>query len=152
MLPLSVLRETSAVRDASGRRVVLPSPRIGCLLLAGPARHPVNAWLDTGSPLTIIPEEHWSEFEPSVTWVDAAGEGISCRLAGATHLCRRGRVDLSVASSESAVVLPPTPVLVLCARDGGTLKQALVGLAGGVLAGRRLVVEPDLAAARLEAA
>lgn len=151
-ITLAVVRQSVVVRDAAGRPARLVLPRLACALRVGPERVKVDAWLDTGSPLTLVPQDSWGCFEPHIRWTDPAGGGLATRVAGGSFLGRRGWIEMAVSSADLRAELPPLPVAALFVQDGGALKQALVGLSGGVLAGRRLVVEPDLASARLEAA
>lgn len=139
--------------DGGGTPVAFTEYRVVCPLLVGAGRHLFDAWIDTGAPVSVFPQRVWRAFSDEIDWVDDPGRlPREASVGGVGYPFHYGRVPVGVISADLRTELPPLSVLAMFTRDGEKLPAPLIGLTGGVLAGRRLVVEPDLAAARLEAA
>lgn len=150
--PLAVITRLTHFDRVGGGQLVLPVNRLACLGLIGPEAV-FDAWLDTGSPLTVFPEKDWRRFEAAVAWRDAPTDSPpKLKVAGGEFPFRFGRVTLDLMSADLREEIAGLEVDAMFPFDGGQLSITLLSLWGGVLAARRLVVEPDLASARLEAA
>lgn len=120
-------------------------------------RRRVQAIVDTGAPLTIFPDQVWSDFPPSVIrFLDAPANGLpqTMVVSGVRCTFRLGWIWLGVEDAEMPVSsLPAQRVLAQFALDGGRMKSnVLVGLSHSVLTGRRLVRETTLEANELDPA
>ncbi len=150
--PLAVITKLAHFDRVGGGQLVLPVNRLACLVLVGP-EVVFDAWVDSGSPLTVFPEKDWRPFEAAVTWRDDLAGGLpKLNVAGGEFPFRFGRVMLDLMSADLRAELVGLEVEAMFPFDDGRLPITLLSLWGGALAGRRLVVEPDLASARLEAA
>lgn len=148
----AVLRRFPATAGG-GPPVAFTEYRVVCPLLVGAGRHFFDAWIDTGAPVSVFPQRVWRAFPDEIDWVDDVERPLrEASVGGVGYPFRYGRIPVGVISADLRTELPPVSVLAMFTWDGEKLPAPLVGLAGGVLAGRRLVVESDLAAARLEAA
>ena len=153
-LRLYVLRKTLHVVTPAGRPVVLPMLRLTCLLRFAGRTPWTDCWVDTGSPYNVFGERHWRKFEHDIDWVADPPADVTDvgRVAGGTYPYRFGRVPAELAGADLDRIVDLGTIVAVMLSDDEHLPTPLVGLWGGVLAGRRLVVEPDLASARLEAA
>jgi hypothetical protein len=144
----------TVVSDGTNPPVTLGQLRVFVWVKLGAETAHRQAVVDTGAPFTILPKQVWSALDQrrAVEWV-AHPPGIGGRLpviqiAGAPYDYRLGRVDVQVARLDGAE-LRPVPVLVLCVEDDpgdGRRRmkgRAVLGLAGGLLHGRRLTLEAD---------
>jgi hypothetical protein len=130
--------------------------RVTTRLLVGPDQMPhrdrrqtVWAIIDTGAPLTLFPEQVWTQFPRSMIEflsVPADTASVSLSVAGGRCPYRLGWIWLGVIDNERpAAWLPARRVLAQFAADDGRLRRnALVGLSESVLTGRRLIRETTL--------
>lgn len=151
-LPLQFRTAVRRFITNDGPAVVVPVPRIVCTLAVGSRRRLMDGWIDTGSPLTIFPLDMWEPFADQISWAGAPDAVFPVSVGGAVVPVRFGRVRVGVVSADLRAELAAVDVSAMFAQGPSPNRVPLIGLWGGVLAGRRLVVEPDLASARLEAA
>ena len=114
-------------------------------------RRRVQAIVDTGAPLTVFPDQVWSDFPPSVIRfldVPPGGSPQTMLVSGIRCPFRLGWIWVGVEDKEWTISsLPAQRVLAQFAEDGGRMKSnVLVGLSHSVLTGRRLVRETTLEA------
>jgi hypothetical protein len=139
--------------DSAGDAIVLPRLRLRVLLAFGIPRGssvnfapPRGAFIDTGAPLSVFPEREWRPWEDRIEWLRFAG-GVTARaprlrVLGGSYPYRMGRVLVAAADTHGRQ-LPRVPVIAQFAEDGGNLSGILMGMRGGILDGRRLVVDVD---------
>ena len=103
--------------------------------------------IDTGAAFTVLPESVWKSHEQALERVTAPpGQLIPkwllfvAGLGGGQFSCEPALVQIQFFDPELRV-LKPRRILVKCARDGGMLKESLIGLGGHVLDECRLEVE-----------
>lgn len=113
--------------------------------------------VDTGAPLTIFPVTQWKQFAEDIEWLSPADPSIDSwltRITGKTggeRSCLIGRVAAEAFDlGPPATFLPPSMVLALFEEDPNGDDQIIAGLHGGILAGRRLIIESDLGVGYLE--
>jgi hypothetical protein len=126
-----------------------------------------QAVLDTGAPFTILPKQVWAILHRrgSITWV-AHTPGTAPRgslpivvVGGSRYPFRLGRVAVQVTKLDGSE-LRPVPVLAQCLEDEQLTPsdpvplraRPILGLAGGLLHGRQLLVEADAAGQHWSAA
>jgi hypothetical protein len=151
--------------DPQGAAVSLPFLRLFTLIRIGGARTPRirECLIDTGAPLSVFPEWEWRLFAAEVEWLaPAPGHPFPWWLTRFTGMtggscpCRPGRIVAEpVGYGPGAQVLSATPLVALFAEDGSRPEdedrhRILMGLHGGILEGRRLIVEADARQAWLE--
>ena len=152
-VPLVVKAKPRRFDVGGGSVVVTPVVRLICTLVVGADRRGFDAWVDTGAPISSFPQRTWRRFAHEIEWLgDPAGPPLAATIGGVGYPFRLGRVPVAVVSADMRAVLPAVPVTAMFVFDVDKLPAPLVGLTDSVLAGRRLVVEPDLVSARLEAA
>lgn len=106
--------------------------------------------LDTGAPLSIVPEYIWAHFLPGAVTplpFDSAMpfQHRSVTVGGGRFPFDLGELDIRLTDSHQRTV--NLRVVAQFARDGGALTIPIVlGLSGGALDGRVLRSEPDPAA------
>ena len=144
-LTLEAPRQT-VVMDQDGPRFVTADRVKTYFRLPG-----VGTWhsglIDTGAPLTVLPEEIWFPHRHAIEWVSApSGQSLPgwlrsvSGLSGGQFICEPGLIDVVFFDSELHC-LPPRRILAKCVRDGGRLRDSLIGLGGHVLEGCRLEIE-----------
>jgi hypothetical protein len=114
--------------------------------------------LDSGAPLTVFPRIIWKRFENDIEWLtlpDArAAVSWTTNLRGRTGgriPCRLGRGWVEAFDLENPrQSLLGMQVLAQFEQQKTSDDRVLVGLHGGILERRRLIVEPDLRQAWLE--
>ena len=144
------------VVTASGELVELILLRLSALLRIGSEQRAFDGLFDSGSALTIFPERVWRKFERDIEWLTfpsgatPAAWWISVSgLTGGSTPCRIGRIPVTVVDDVGRT-LSPVPVLAKFAEDVGTFPRILLGLYGGVLQGRRLLVNSDESASWIQ--
>jgi hypothetical protein len=139
--------------DKSQTPIVLPFLRLFVLLRIGRrTRHLADGIIDTGAPLTVFPRLTWKHFARDIEWLTLPPERLSsswvANLRGRTggeSRCRIGLVALEAFDVESGCrFLPATSILAQFEEDETIDNRIILGLHGGILEGRRLIVEPDL--------
>jgi len=121
-------------------------------------RRLVDGIIDTGAPLTVFPRLTWKHFARDIEWLELPPEKLSSYWVGnlrgrtgGTSRCRIGRVFLEAFDVESGCrFLPVTSILAQFEEDETTDDRVIMGLHGGVLEGRRLIVETDFRQAWIE--
>jgi hypothetical protein len=108
-----------------------------------------EAVLDTGAHISVFPQLHWQLFEEEITWLsDASDPSLPdwCRrfsgVAGGMIECRIGTVEVEFFDHLGGR-LGPSPLVGMFAFDNGQMPKVLIGLGGGVFAGRRLEMVYD---------
>jgi hypothetical protein len=145
--------------DARGQRTELPFLRVFAMIRVGrTAREVADCVIDTGAPLTVFPRVQWKKFANDIEWL-SVGPGRSPSSwvtnlwgrTGGSSRCKVGRVDVEAFELERGLrSLPPVSVLAQFEEEDSADDRILTGLFGGILEGRRLVLEPDLRQAWLE--
>jgi hypothetical protein len=131
--------------------------RLKSLVLVGSSSTPRDGLMDTGSPLTIFPERIWKNHRQEIEWfttppsstLKSWWSSISGVTGGAVP-CELGRISLTVIDL-SGNTLRPIPVVAKFAQDNGLLpNRVILGLWGGILEGRRLMLDSSATDAWLE--
>ncbi len=150
---------SETVFDKSQTPIVLPFLRLFVLLRIGRhARQLADGIIDTGAPLTVFPRLTWKHFATDIDWLTLPPERLSsswvANLRGRTggrSRCRIGRVFLEAFDVESGSrFLPGASILAQFEEDETIENRIILGLHGGILERRRLIVEPDLRQAWIE--
>ena len=116
---------------------------------AASAAHP-ECVIDTGSPLSIVPESSWSHFYPGVVTrlpfdsvMPLAHRFVS--VGNGNFPCELGELTVRLWDQNQRTM--DVRIVAQLTRDGGTLTIPMtLGLRGGAIDGRRLRAEPDPAA------
>lgn len=144
-LSLDVMKR-AVVIDQSGPRL-LTSDRLSTYY-----RLPGNgtwhrALIDTGAPLTVIPETVWKPHANVIEWVGCPPGGEPPAwlrsvngLGGGLFRCDLALVQISFFDDDLRC-LSPRPIYAKCAHDGGALPVTLIGLGGLAFENRRLEIE-----------
>src|SRR5439155_11545460 len=119
--------------------------RLSVLFYVGAQRFLLDGLIDSGAPLNVFPEKYWKQFEPDIEWLTFP-PGVSpsawwttvTGLTGGSFPCRLGRVSVIPFDTERRQ-LPAMKVIAKFVEDGGRFPRTLMGLAAGILAGRRVV-------------
>jgi hypothetical protein len=160
VMPSMRVPEGEAV-DPAGTVIRIPCLRCFVNLRVAGRPRIIDCLLDTAAPLTVFPrkvwqgdaKDKWEGFADAIEWLNpAATPGWLTSPAGATghtFRCRIGRVSAETLDYEGGV-LAPVPILGQFVEDDSALTQILIGLHGGILDGRRFVLESDLRKAWLE--
>jgi hypothetical protein len=147
------------VVDASGTSIVLPFLRLFVLLRIGKRAHQLaDGIIDTGAPLSVFPRLTWKRFAADIDWLTLPRERLShswvANLRGRTggkSRCRIGRVFVEAFDVESGCrFLPGTFILAQFEEEETIEDRIILGLHGGILEGRRLILESDLRQAWIE--
>jgi hypothetical protein len=130
--------------------------RLIALLRIGSTPAIYDGLMDSGAPLTVVPERIWRPFEseiewltfptnttPSSLWTEVAG------VTGGTVKCQLGRISM-VALDLQGRELAPVQVIAKFAEDGTLFPRILVGLHVSILQGRRFTVDVDCVEGWLE--
>ncbi len=154
------LRTTAeTVVGRRGESLVVPFLRLFTVIKVGRRpRRLCDTIIDTGAPLTVFPQRAWRNFAAEVEWLDlpAARAAVSwvAKLRGKTggeRRCRVGRVRVEAFDLERPPSsLPAVNVVAQFEEEDSADDRILTGLFGGILEGRRLILEPDLRQAWLE--
>jgi hypothetical protein len=139
--------------DPQGTSVVVPRMRLLTLLDFGPldgaavrtASSIRRALIDTGAALSVFPERVWRSFQHRIEWLTFAGHSAShqlprVRVLGGEYPYRMGRVRVAAIDREGHR-LPALPVIAQFTEDAGRLPRILMGMRGGILEGRRLLLD-----------
>jgi hypothetical protein len=101
----------------------------------------VDAVVDTGCMLSVLPFGTWRPFESEIRWLDRPAPltvaGRSLRVAGGVQQYRLGQVRLA-ATDEDGRWLPPSWSVVQCLEDGTGQPPPLLGLRSPLLSFRQL--------------
>jgi hypothetical protein len=106
--------------------------------------------VDTGSPLSVIPQYIWSQFRAGAVTplaFDPAMTPIQRRtiIAGGRYPFELGELDVELFDYDRHTMV--VRIVAQFTRDGGTLVTPMIlGLRGGAIDGRILHAEPDPAA------
>jgi len=149
------LVETEEIRcvDSRGESLVIPRMRLETLIQFAPfkgsssaASPPVRAALiDTDTALSVFPEREWRPWEHCIEWLTFPAHSAShklprIRVLGGQYPYRMGRLQIAVVD-EDGHRLPSMPVIAQFTEDAGSLSRILMGMRGGILEGRRLLVD-----------
>jgi hypothetical protein len=147
------------VADKSGNPIALPFLRLFALIRIGlQARRLADCIIDTGAPLTVFPRQAWNRFASEIEWLtlppaqvkDSWVTNLRGRTGG-TSECRIGRIFVEAFDVEDGLrFLPGSSVLAQFEEKETAEDRIIVGLYGGILEGRRLILEPDLRQAWIE--
>jgi hypothetical protein len=136
--------------DARGAVARLPFLRLTAILFLGSHPQPTDGLIDTGSPVSVWPEKTWKPHARNIEWVTfPPGQQTPVwwtsvsGVTGGAYPCRLGRMVVTAADL-TGQRLAPVPVLGKFASDGGKLPRIILGLHGGILESRRLILEADL--------
>ena len=144
--------------DAGGRVLPLTYFRLVAAISLGDGLVPLrDAWVDTGTYLTVIPQSVWDrpDVRAHVEWLQVPPGSIPLApllIAGGSFRFRLGRIVMTAFDVRTNQRLA-SPVVANFLEDEGAqrpLGQILLGLRHGLLDGRRLVIEPDVPRAYLE--
>ena len=144
-LTIESVRPT-VVLDQDGPLFVHPYRLRAQFRLPGPgSTH--SGLIDTGAPLTVLPEAVWKPHEGELHRVSAPPGRVLPQwlqvvagLGGGLFFCQPAVVPILFFDPELRI-LKPRRILVKCAHDGGGLKEPLIGLGGNMLESCRLEVE-----------
>lgn len=106
--------------------------------------------VDTGAPLTIVPQDIWQHLRPGVVTPLAFDPSMPVHhrvlsIAGGTYPYTLGELTVPLVDRSGGSM--PVRVLAELVQDAGALDiPILLGLRGGLFDGRRVVAEPDPAA------
>jgi hypothetical protein len=146
------------VVDGAGNRTVLHYDRLAVTVFLGTRklRPPRDAWIDTGSYLTTIPQFAWDlpAVRSQIEWLQPpAGQLLPLLVAGGSrYRYRLGRIMMTAIDLLTKRQMS-SPVIAKFTEDqlsSHPLERILIGLRHGLLDGRRLVLEPDDGHACLE--
>lgn len=154
----SMRTSVGLARTGEGGLLSVPFLRVYSLMRMGSrAKFAQDCIVDTGAPLTVFPITQWKHFAEDIEWLSPADPSIDSWLSvitgktGGEHSCRIGRVVAEAFDlGPPPTFLPPSMVFALFEETPNGDDQIIVGLHGGILAGRRLIVEPDLGVGYLE--
>jgi hypothetical protein len=161
--PLPSLGE-GQLQSATGEVVRIPFLRIFALAYFGGLQNVRHCIVDTGAALSVFPQSEWMNFVNDIEWLQTPNGVVNpdwvTNVAGATGgscPCRLGYVRaVFMAFGGKARRLPPLRLLGQFLLDGGLpedqrpMKRIVLGLYGGCLQGRRLIVDPDSCEAWLQ--
>jgi hypothetical protein len=117
-----------------------------------------ECYLDIGAYLSVFPQQVWTRFQTMIEWPAPNEEALLptwCKrfggIAGGRYNCRLGRVAVELDDFRRPKnKLGPFDILALFALDNGQIRQPpLLGLSGGVFAGRRFLLAYDVGRAFL---
>ena len=154
----SMRTSAGLARTGAGELVSVPFLRVYSLLRIGSqAKFAQDCIVDTGAPLTIFPLAQWKHFAGDIEWLSPADPSLDSWLTlitgktGGERSCRIGRVVAEAFDmGPPPTFLPASTILALFEETPSGDDQIIAGLHGGILAGRRLIVEPDLGMGYLE--
>ncbi len=155
----SLRTREQTVFDTQGNLIRVPFLRLSGLLMLGErTRLFTDSLIDTGAPLTIIPQAQWKRFEHDIEWLVLPPAAVQISWltnvsgwAGGARRCRAGRVSMTALDlGPPRLDLPPVQAIALFAEDSQADDRIVVGLHAGILESRRLIVESDLRQAWLE--
>jgi hypothetical protein len=117
-----------------------------------------DAVVDTGSYLSVFPERQWAQrFPAHIRWLAGPGDPALpgwCRevrgLGGGVFPARLGVVRIEFVDPVTGATGRPSDLVAKFASDNGRMREIVLGLDGGTLAGRRLILELDADQAWLE--
>jgi hypothetical protein len=144
--------------DGAGGRTFLHYVRLTVTIFLGARRSKPahDAWIDTGSYLTTVPQFAWDvpAVRSQIEWLQPpAGQPVPLLLAGSgRYRYRLGRIVMTAIDFSTKQQMS-SPVIAKFTEDRFTprpLERILIGLRHGLLDGRRLVLEPDTPLAYLE--
>jgi hypothetical protein len=145
--------------DKLGTPIVLPFLRLFTLLRIGQrARRLADGIIDTGAPLSVFPRLTWKQFAKDIDWLTKPSERrANSRVSnlrgrtGGTSRCRIGRVFLEAFDLEKGCRFLPGALILAQFEEEETIDDRIIlGIHGGILERRRLIVEPDLRQAWIE--
>jgi hypothetical protein len=139
--------------------ITVPFLRIFTLMRVGfQTRQVAQSIIDTGAPLTVFPRKTWQQFASEIEWLSLAATPVNVswltNLRGRTggrSPCRIGRVWVEAFDLERPQrFLPGMPIIAQFEEKVFPDERGITGLHGGILEGRRLIVESDLQQAWIE--
>lgn len=145
--------------ESLGTTSIIPFLRLFVLLRIGcQARRIVDGIIDTGAPLTVFPRLTWKRFAKDIEWLALPPEKFArswlTNLRGRTggrSACRIGRVFVEAFDVEGGLRFLPGGVILAQFEEIETTEDRIIlGLHGGILENRRLIVEPDARLAWIE--
>lgn len=144
---------------APGVPLTVPFLRPFTMLRLGlQTRQIAESIIDTGAPLTVFPRKVWQRFASEIEWLSlpAAQATVSwlTNLRGRTggrSRCRIGRMWVEAFDLERPQrFLPALRIVAQFEEKEFPDERIITGLYGGILQGRRLILEPDLRQAWIE--
>ncbi len=140
-------RQTVVLPDQS--LLSLSFLRLTSLLRIGNNSTIYDGLVDSGAPLTVVPERIWRTFEKEIEWFSFPANTTPSNLwtevagvTGGTVKCRLGRISM-VALDLQGKELAPVPVIAKFAEDGTLFPRILVGLHVSILQDRRFILDVD---------
>ena len=144
-LSLDVMKRAVVV-DRSGPRLLTADRLSTYFRLPG-----IGTWhralIDTGAPLTVIPETVWKSHADTIEWVGCPpGDEPPAwlrsvnGLGGGLFRCDLALVQVSFFDDELRC-LSPRSIYAKCAHDAGALPVTLIGLGGLAFENRRLEID-----------
>ncbi len=155
----SLQTAAETVFAAPGVPLTIPFLRLFTILRVGlQSRQVEQSIIDTCAPLTVFPRKAWRRFASEIEWLALpaarATESWLTNLRGRTggrSRCRIGRVWVEAFDLERPQrFLPGVRILAQFEEKELPDERVITGLYGGILEGRRLIVEPDLQQAWIE--
>jgi hypothetical protein len=147
------------VLAAPGVPLTGPFLRLFTILRVGlQARQVEQSIIDTGAPRTVFPRKAWRQFTSEIEWLSLPAAQATAswltNLRGRTgdkSRCRIGRVWVEAFDLQRPQrFLPGARILAQFEEKELPDERVITGLYGGILEGRRLIVEPDLRQAWIE--
>jgi hypothetical protein len=122
------------------------------------ARQIADGIIDTGAPLTVFPRLSWKRFARDIDWLKLPPERLPASWVtnlrgrtGGTSSCRIGRVFVEAFDVEGGPhFLPGNRIRAQFEEEETIEDRIILGIHGGILQGRRLIVEPDSRQAWIE--
>jgi hypothetical protein len=145
----------ASVLEPTGGTIDLSYFRFGTVVALGHQPRPLrDAWIDTGSYLTTIPQLFWDvpSLRGQIDWLQPAAGAPALprlRLAGGSYGFRLGRIWMTALDLPAGQQLR-SHVIAKFLLAPSPLRAVLIGLRHSLLDGRRLVLEPDSPLAYLE--
>lgn len=143
---LNIISSNSFELKASEARFTLKCERLTALFQLPAVDKWYDGIVDTGSLITVFPEQVWKTHEREIRWFTSEQDSMLPEwlsrvngLGGGGFPCRIGQVFLLFRDVDRRT-LRPRLVTAKCCEDGGDLKRTLIGLGGGSLSSRRLEV------------
>lgn len=141
------------VLDNSGGSIVLPFLRVYSVIRIGlRSRQVADCVIDTGAPLSVFPRQTWETIADEIEWLNLpsgrAKESWVVNLRGRTggqSKCRIGRIFAELFDLERPQqFLPGDNIIAQFEEQRFPDDRIIIGLHGGILDHRRLILQPDL--------
>lgn len=155
----SLRTEAGTVIAGAEAPLTIPFLRLFTMIRIGQQAPTVaESIIDTGAPLTVIPRKMWRRFAADIEWLSLpAAHDMDSWLTtlrgrtGGQSKCRIGRVLVEAFDLERPQrFLPRVRIIAQFEEKDLPDERVITGLHGGILEGRRLIVEMDSGEAYLE--